>query len=142
MLDKENQIYRLVLQNKKDFFDITKINDAGLAEDLKSRDLTINSLAINLKTFEVIDKCNSIDDFSNKILKTSNVKNMLADPLRMLRVFRFASTLGFKIDKSLLDFINQNANKINTVSKERIIYEMLKFFEGKYSNIAFFRLSV
>lgn len=137
LLDKENQIYRLVLQNKKDFFDITKINGTSLAEDLKSRDLTINSLAINLKTFEVIDKCNSIDDFSNKILKTSNVKNMLADPLRMLRVFRFASTLGFKIDKSLLDFINQNANKINTVSKERIIYEMLKFFEGKYSNIAF-----
>ena len=140
LLDKENQIYRLVLQNKKDFFDITKINGASLTDDLKSRDLTINSLAINLKTFEIIDKCNSMNDFSDKILKTSNVKNILADSLRMLRVFRFASTLGFKIDKLLLNFINQNAGQINNISNERIIYEMLKFFEGKYSNIAFLDL--
>ncbi len=140
LLDKENQIYRLVLQNKKDFFDVTKINGESLADDLKSRDLTINSLAINLKTFEIVDKCGSLNDFNNKILKTYDVKNMLSDPLRMLRVFRFASKLGFKTDKTLLNFINKNANKINRVSKERIIYEMLKFFEGKYSNIAFLDL--
>ena len=140
LLDKENQIYRLVLQNKKDFFDITKINGTSLIEDLKSRDLTINSLAINLKTFEIIDECNSMNDFGNKILKTSDVKNMLVDPLRMLRIFRFASNLGFKIDKSLLNFINQNASQINNISSERIVYEMLKFFEGKYSNIAFLDL--
>ena len=135
LLDKENQIYRLVLQNKKDFFDVTKINGESLADDLKSRDLTINSLAINLKTFEIVDKCGSLNDFNNKILKTYDVKNMLSDPLRMLRVFRFASKLGFKTDKTLLNFINKNANKINRVSKERIIYEMLKFFEGKYLSL-------
>lgn len=140
LLDKENQIYRIVLQNKKDFFDITKINGASLADDLKSRDLTINSLAINLKTFEIIDECNSINDFNNKIIKTYNVNNMLSDSLRMLRVFRFASTLGFKIDSKLLNFINKKAHFIHNVSKERIIYEMLKFFEGKYSNIAFLDL--
>ena len=140
LLDKENQIYRLVLQNKKDFFDITKINGKSLSFDLQSRDLTINSLAINLKTLEIIDECNSINDFNNKILKTFNFDNMISDPLRMLRVFRFASNLGFKIDSELLNFINKNAHLIHNVSKERIIYEILKFFEGKYSNIAFFKL--
>lgn len=140
LLDKENQIYRIVLQNKKDFFDITKINGKSLSFDLQSRDLTINSLAINLKTLEIIDECNSINDFNNKILKTFNFDNMISDPLRMLRVFRFASNLGFKIDSELLNFINKNAHLIHNVSKERIIYEILKFFEGKYSNIAFFKL--
>lgn len=137
LLDKENQIYRIVLQNKKDFFDITKINGENLFDDLKSRDLTINSLAINLKTMEIIDAVGSFCDFENKILKTANRDNMILDPLRMLRVFRFASNLGFKIDKTLLDFINQNAHQLHKVSKERIIYEILKFFEGKYSNKAF-----
>lgn len=140
LLDKENQIYRLVLQNKKDFFDITKVNGENLFDDLKSRDLTINSLAINLKTFEIIDNCGTLNDFKNKIIKTTNLENMSADPLRMLRVFRFASNLGFKIDRTLFDYINKNAHLIHNVSKERIICEILKFFEGKYSNIAFLDL--
>ena len=47
LIEAASILHRL---NKKDFFDITKINGASLTEDLKSRDLTINSLAINLKT--------------------------------------------------------------------------------------------
>ena len=49
-LDEENKIYRLVLKDKKTFIDITNPINNNIEEDLKRRDFTINSVAMNIDT--------------------------------------------------------------------------------------------
>lgn len=132
ILDQENQIYRIVLQDKKNSIDIAKMQGTDIYQDLRSRDLTINSLCFDLKENKIIDCTDAYKDIKNKRLYTYNLDNFKSDPLRMLRVFRFASILDFSIDNNILDFIKDNYSLINNCAYERIIYELLKFFEGDY----------
>lgn len=131
-LDNENQIYRVVLADKINYFDISKALNDDLDDDIKRRDFTINSIFYDLNKKEIYDPLNGIDDIKNKILKTSDFNNFLDDPLRFLRLYRFSSLLDFNIDEKLNDFVKNNFNLINQVAKERINYEIIKIFEGKY----------
>ena len=72
-LDPENEIYRLVMKDKTNFLDITKPYDGSVENDLQRRDLTINSLAVNLKTFELLDITGGYEDLKNGILRQNKV---------------------------------------------------------------------
>ena len=64
--------------------------DVTLAEDLQRRDLTINALAEDLETGEIIDCFGGLDDLKNKVLRhTSHA--FAEDPLRVIRLARFAA---------------------------------------------------
>ena len=139
-LDSENKIYRVVLKDKKNYLDITKPVGGTLENDLKSRDLTINSLAINLKTGEVIDITGGIEDFKNGILKYYDEKSVLDDPLRILRFFRFMGIYGFEIAPECLKFLEQHKNLIGKPAKERVIYEIMRMFEGKFSDTTLLKM--
>lgn len=129
LLDSENQIYRVVIEDGN-YFDVTSTDN--LEQDAKRRDFTINSIYQNLETGEFFDPCNGREAVSDKIIKTVDLKNLSDDPLRMLRAFRFAATLGFEIDGKILDFISKNAALIQKSAKERVNYELIKMFEGDY----------
>jgi len=133
-LDKENNIYRVVLEDKLNFIDITEPINNSLEEDLKRRDFTINSICINLATDEIIDLCNGQKDLKNKIIRSISEKNIVDDPLRMLRGFRFAATLGFEIEENTLSQIEKHIDLINKPAIERINYEFLKLFSGNYTD--------
>ena len=53
----------------------------------------------NIKTEEIIDLVGGLDDIKNGIIRAVSEENFIDDPLRILRAFRFASVLGFKIEK-------------------------------------------
>lgn len=131
-LDNENQIYRVVLADKENYFDISKALNDNLDDDIKRRDFTINSIFYDLNKKEIYDPLGGINDIKNKILKTFDFNNFLDDPLRLLRLYRFSSLLGFDVDEKLNDFVKNNFNLINQVAMERINYEIIKIFEGKY----------
>lgn len=133
-LDEENKIYRLILQDKKHCIDIAELMGKNIEEDLKRRDLTINSIALDLKTFEIFDYNNGIIDLKNKIIRGISEQNFIDDPLRMLRVYRFQATLGFRIDSRTCEIIKSHSSKIKTPAIERINYELLKLFSGEYSS--------
>lgn len=135
-LDEVNKIYRLVLKDKINYIDITNPVDNSLEKDLKRRDFTINSVAINLKSGEIVDLNNGISDFNNKQINLIAKENLEDDPLRMLRAFRFQANLGFEISKEIKDFVENNAHLIHKTAKERINYELMKLFAGSYSDIA------
>ena len=131
-LDEGNKIYRLVLADKINYIDITNPVENSLEKDLLRRDLTINAIAVNIKTSEVVDITGGINDFNNKLIKIISEQNVFDDPLRILRVFRFHSNLGFDVDKKSLEFVLENADLIRKPAVERVNYEIMKMFQGQY----------
>ena len=65
-LDSINKIYRIVLENKIDYIDITMPIENDFEKDIKRRDLTINAIAYNLNTSEVVDLVGGVDDIKNE----------------------------------------------------------------------------
>lgn len=130
-LDTVNNIYRVVLEDKINYIDITTPIQNSIEKDILRRDLTINAIAYNLRNEEFIDITGGIEDIKSSIIKGISDKNFSDDPLRLLRIFRFNSKLGFKIDKHLIELTTKNAKLIHKSAKERINLELSKLFEGK-----------
>lgn len=139
-LDSINKIYRIVLENKIDYIDITMPIENDFEKDIKRRDLTINAIAYNLKTSEIVDLVGGVDDIKNKKIKGICDKNFEDDPLRLLRIFRFYAKTGFEIDESLIELSKSLYKRINVPAKERVTVELLKMFEGKYCDLALLKL--
>ena len=113
-----------------------------LDDDLNRRDFTINSIGICLnsnKWGELIDKFNGIVHIGKKLIITplDPVKTFSDDPLRMLRGVRFSCQLNFLIDSECLKIIEQEKNRINIVSSERIAEELNKILMTKKPSIGF-----
>lgn len=107
------------------------VEDGSLEDDQKRRDFTINALAISLHKDnfgELIDPFNGLEDLEKGILRTPLEPNMTYsdDPLRMMRAVRFASQLDFKIEKKSLEAIRTNAERLEIISRERIVDELNK----------------
>ena len=139
-LDEENKIYRIVLRDKINYLDITNPINNSLSEDIERRDLTINSILANIKTGEIIDLTGGLKDFENKILNGIREKNFSDDPLRLLRIFRFHSVLGFEISKELMNIAQKYSSLIQKPAKERIEYELMKLFNGEFAHCALLKM--
>lgn len=132
-LDEENKIYRVVLKDKINIIDIASPIGKSIKDDLKRRDLTINSIAINLKTNEIIDINNGINDLKNKKIRPISEQNFIDDPLRLLRAYRFEAALGFDMNEELTKIIKKHIKEIKTPAVERVNYELLKLFSGNFA---------
>lgn len=119
--------------NKSDSEKVEIGEHITIEDDVKRRDLTINALFYDIESNEIVDLVGGIDDLNNKIIRTVGIpcKRFNEDRLRILRCFRFASTMNFNIDINTLNAINDD-NKLfgisekDDVSKERIIAEFIK----------------
>ncbi len=121
------------------------ISKGTLVDDQNRRDFTINALALSLNEDSfglLLDPFNGIDDLQNKIIKTPLSPDITYsdDPLRMMRAVRFASQLGFKIEEKSLDAITNNADRIDIITRERIIVELNKILESYKPSIGFLLL--
>lgn len=132
-LDSENKIYRVVLRDKINYLDITEPIEGSLEKDLKRRDFTINAIAININTKKIIDINNGQEDIKNRVIRSISEENLVDDPLRILRAFRFSATLGFEIEQGTLEQIKRHKDLILNPAKERVNYEILKLFQGEYT---------
>lgn len=104
----------------------------NLSEDLKRRDFTVNALAYNEKT-GIVDLFGGKDDIGIKIIKCVGEpdKRFCEDGLRILRALRFASILGFEIDRKTAESIHTNKDLLKNISSERIFSEFKKLLCGK-----------
>ena len=131
VLDKKRNIVRIIFEEI--ILDIAEQRGESLLNDLSYRDFTINSIAFSLDSSKIIDPFDGINDLKEGLIKTQAFKNLLDDPLRILRCFRFISELEFTVEKVLLEFIIVNKNKLKSVSGERIQYELKKIYNGQNS---------
>lgn len=115
---------RVVLPNEK-HVDFTDMQGASLEEDLRRRDLTINAIAVPWPQIDqIIDPTGGLDDLTNRIARLASPGVIAQDPVRTLRVFRFASAFDLSIDPDVLTEINSSANLLNTMPGERIWEEL------------------
>jgi tRNA nucleotidyltransferase/poly(A) polymerase len=122
---------RFVVKRKL-WLDIARARGKNVEEDLTRRDFTINSMAVDLRNpDELIDPHGGRKDLKKGIVRTLSETNLTDDPLRILRAFRFASQLEFKIEKKTFLWMTKNAELLDDSAKERVRYELLHLFRGK-----------
>jgi len=128
ILDEKRKVVRIIIKNIN--IDIANQASSTIEGDLCSRDFSINSIAFLFDKKCLVDPLNGLKDLENSLLRTHSEKNLLNDPLRILRCFRFVSELNFKIDLNLITFIKKNKGELYFVAKERINYEIQKIVHG------------
>lgn len=104
----------------------------NIKDDVKRRDFTINSLAFNLQE-GVIDYEDGLKDIKNKVIRAvgNPNKRFEEDSLRILRALRFASHLGFEIEKETQKAIVDKKDLLKNISSERINKELTGILAGK-----------
>jgi len=125
------------VQTRKEKYDKESRNPATaygtIQEDAMRRDLTINALYYNISTDEICDFTNrGLDDIKNHVIRTTGEANMIFDddPLRILRVVRFSTRLGWPIDKDTWIGMILNSKRINILKQERVTDELNKMLLG------------
>ncbi len=103
-----------------------------LEEDLQRRDLTINAIAED-KNGVIIDPYGGLEDLKEKILRHVSPA-FVEDPLRVLRISRFAASLGFKIAPETMVLLKSisESDELKFLAPERVWTELEKALSGKY----------
>jgi poly(A) polymerase len=110
-----------------------------IIEDLSRRDFTVNSMALKVPSSpgdlpEMIDPFDGLVDLVAKKLRTPAGPEVSFgdDPLRMLRLFRFMSTLGFEPTSRALAAVTEMKARLSIISPERIRTELDKLLVGPF----------
>ena len=111
----------------------------SIYEDLKRRDFTINSIAMNLQTGELLDPHNGIQDLKHHRIKAigNPIERFSEDGLRLMRACRFTAQLNFTIENNTLQALKKCRDNLKKVSAERIRDEIIKILESQKPSIAF-----
>ncbi len=127
----DNEEYAFARKEKKvsaghKGFEIVADPDVTLEEDLKRRDITINAIAEDIETGELLDPCNGIKDIDRK--RIVHITDAFAeDPLRVYRVARFGAVFhDFSIDSSTVKLMNSLKNELEELPVERVWTECRK----------------
>lgn len=102
-------------------------------QDCRLRDLGINSLYLNVSTGEMLDPSGrALDDIKARRLRTPDeaLRVFKDDPVRILRVIRFACSLGWKIPGEMLKAMREVAPQLVEIKVERIRAELEKIITG------------
>jgi poly(A) polymerase len=111
-------------------YDISSTGGRSIEDDLARRDFTINAMAVPLPamaeggTAHVIDPFGGLHDLRDHVVRMVSEETLAADPLRLLRAFRFSATLGFRIDVLTLDAVRRLAHLADRPSAERTTREL------------------
>lgn len=148
ILDKQHGIVRVVKEGE--FIDFSSMRGKTIETDLSSRDFTINSMAINLSDYRefldagetnkkkdfqslIIDPFNGLRDLQHKTIRMISEENLLQDPLRILRAFRFSATYDFFIEPTTFKALCKLSMHIAKCAIERILEEMKHILLLKFS---------
>jgi tRNA nucleotidyltransferase (CCA-adding enzyme) len=115
------------------------IASTSIEEDLRYRDFTINALAINVETGEILDLANGVSDITNKLLKAvgNPDKRFEEDPLRIMRLIRFYAQFGFSIETATYQSAKIRSKDLSIVSVERIREEFNKILLSDSPELGF-----
>ena len=120
--------FRVVLPEH--VYDFAELLDHDIDRDLARRDFTMNAMAVDLQSGELLDPHGGQHDITQRLVRMVDRSNFDDDPLRMLRAVRSAIKYGFTIDPATLEAIRARALRINDSARERIVYELSVIFSA------------
>jgi len=131
LLDEGEDVARVVWQGLTLDFSGFRNHTTTIEEDLGQRDFTINAMAVllapetgSLASRTVIDPLGGAANLAKKRIRVPAVANLLADPLRLLRAYRFAATLDFIIEPETEAAIAAHGKLLAEPAMERVAYEL------------------
>jgi tRNA nucleotidyltransferase (CCA-adding enzyme) len=122
LLDPKRRIARVVFPHAT--ADFAQQEGDSLVTDLHRRDFTVNAIAYNPHTQEIIDPLQGYADLQQATLRMVSPANLEDDPLRLMRAYRQAAQLGFTIEPATQATIRSLASHISKVAAERVRVEI------------------
>jgi tRNA nucleotidyltransferase/poly(A) polymerase len=120
----ELTIHRVVDGSR--IFDVSALHGGEIEEDLRRRDFTVNAMAADAATGEIIDCTGGGKDLEAARIRMVSPAVFAADPVRLIRAYRLAAGLQFVIEPATRKAIADNARRIGRSAGERIRDELLK----------------
>ena len=114
-------------------FDITSLNGCSIENDLKKRDFTINAMAYDLSSGEIIDCLGGLRDLADKKVRMVSTDIFRKDPIRLIRAYRIGACLNFEIESQTASIIRAYAKLIKNSAGERIRGEIVKMLRTSKS---------
>jgi len=131
----EDEAVRLVWRGEQIDIAAFRAEAQTIEEDLRLRDFTINAMAVPVAELgsepfpALIDPTGGLTDLQEGWIRRC-AGAFAADPLRMLRGYRLAATLGFQLDDETKEAIGRHASRIVDAAAERISYELKLIFDS------------
>lgn len=107
-------------------FDVHFDGFLPIEQDLGRRDFTINAMAVNLQTHQLIDPFNGYNDLQNRVLKITFTQSFYEDPLRILRGVQFLARFKLKVERETFKEMIKNVHYLDSIASERITEELIK----------------
>lgn len=126
--DEQLTAYRVV--DGESVYDFAELLEHDLATDLTRRDFTMNAMAVDLATGALHDPNGGQRDLEARVVRMVRASNFDDDPLRMLKGVRMAIKYDFALDEATLGAIQEHAQLITTVARERVTYELSIIFSS------------
>ncbi|MBW4477818.1 MAG: CCA tRNA nucleotidyltransferase [Tolypothrix brevis GSE-NOS-MK-07-07A] len=122
LLDPQRQIARVVFPQAT--VDFAQQSGESIETDLHRRDFTVNAIAYNPHTQEILDPLQGCADLERRMMRMISPANLQDDPLRLMRAYRQAAQLGFTIETDTQTAIRSLASHITEVAAERVRVEI------------------
>ncbi len=104
----------------------------SVQEDCLRRDFRCNAIYYDIKHDKIVDVLGGVEDIHRKLIRTTRDSKLVfeEDGLRILRLFRFQSVLGYEIDPTTYDTACKLASRLDDISVERVQVELEKIVQG------------
>jgi len=114
---------------------LPSVKPGSLVSDLFRRDFTINAMAISLipgRYGELIDLYRGKDDLEHRLIRILHEKSFTDDATRIWRGIRYEQRLDFQLEEKTLKLLKRDIPMLDTISGDRIRYELECVFKEKY----------
>lgn len=110
---------------------LPKVKPDSIYEDMRRRDLTVNSIAYSMAEHRFIDIFDGIRDIKNKIIKLNYTDSLIDDPTRLFRAMKYKSRYKFKYDPVTLAIMEDcmGDHLLDNISKDRLLNEFVKMLD-------------
>lgn len=134
VLDDERFTARLILRHPEGYpqiFDFASLRGPDLESDLRSRDFTINAMAVDVRHPQaLLDPLGGAADMRSKLLRACSQTTFSDDPIRILRAIRHAAALDLHIDLHTRNLMKESTSGLGRISPERLRDEVFRILSG------------
>ena len=110
---------------------LPRVKADSIYEDMRRRDLTVNSIAYSMSEHRFIDIFDGLRDIRNKLIKLNYTDSLIDDPTRLFRAMKYKSRYKFKYDPITQAIMENCSNEglIDNISKDRLLNEFVKMLD-------------